>query len=114
VTGDASAPPTANDERLLAPGEVAGRFLTRVENVLDWIKEGKLRAVPGGRLGCRVPESALAEFRTTAYRRENFPGVHHGLHSWPTDQPRSSNLPVPAQSAAEAEALAPRWPFPHA
>jgi excisionase family DNA binding protein len=101
-------------ERLLSPAEVAARFLTRVENVRRWVEEGRLRAVPGGRSGFRIPESALEDFRKTAYRRENFNGVDHGLRSWPADNPQSSNLPVPAQNAGEAEAQAPRWPFPHA
>lgn len=104
----------ASDEVFYSPGYVAARFLTRVENVRQWIEEGRLRAEPGGRHGYRIPESALAAFRAEAYRRERFNGVDHGLHSWPTEQPQSSTLPVPAQNAAEAEALAPRWPFPHA
>ncbi len=106
--------PREQGERFLSPGQVAGRLLMRVEGVLDLINEGRLQAEPGGRSGYRIPERALLEFQRTAYRREHFPGVHHGLHSWPTDQPRSSNLPVPAQNAAENRALAPRWPFPHA
>lgn len=101
-------------DRYLSPAEVAGRLLMRVEGVIDLINEGRLQAEPGGRSGYRIPERALLEFRRTAYRREHFPGVNHGLHSWPTDQPQSSTLPVPAQNATENEALAPRWPFPHA
>ncbi|HLZ69706.1 MAG TPA: hypothetical protein VKV26_07315 [Dehalococcoidia bacterium] len=113
MTIDAT-PPLQQGERYLSPGEVAGRLLLRLESVLELIEEGRLRAEPGGRSGYRIPESALLDFRQQAYRREHFPGVDHGLHSWPTDAPRSSNLPVPAQNAAENEALAPRWPFPHA
>jgi hypothetical protein len=114
VTVESTPLPREQGERYLSPGQVAGRLLMRVDNVLDLIKEGQLRAEPGGRMGYRIPESALLEFQQRAYRREAFPGLDHGLHSWPTDAPQSSTLPVPAQSAAENEALAPRWPFPHA
>ena len=104
----------ASAEVYYSPGYVAAHFLTRIENVRQWIAEGRLRAEPGGRAGFRIPASALEAFRQQAYRREYFAGVDHGLRSWPTEQPQSRALPVPAQSAAEAEALAPRWPFPHA
>jgi hypothetical protein len=108
--GDTSGPP----ERYLSPAAVAGRFLARIETVRRWIDEGRLRTERDAEGGLRVPESALREFQQQAYRRERFNGVDHGLHSRPIDQPESSALPVPAQNAAEAEALAPRWPFPHA
>jgi len=110
----AEGTPPDDEERYLTPAAVAGRFLARIDDVLRWIAEGRLRAERGGRAGWRIPESAVQEFAEQAYRRERYSGLDHGLHSWPTDKPEpSTNLPMPAQTAPEAEALAPRWPFPH-
>src|SRR5579884_4122445 len=108
-----SAAPAAGGERLLSPAAVAGRFLARISDVERWIAEGRLRSVQTPR-GPRVPESALVEFQKQAYRRENFNGVDHGLHSWPDRAAGPQSLPVPVENAGEAFAEAPRWPFPRA
>lgn len=103
----------AEQEEYLSPGAVAAMFLARIDTVLRWIDEGRLPAVRDARGAVRIPARAVRDFQAQAYRRERFNGVDHGLHSWPVDRPASS-LPVPVQSAAEAEAVAPRWPFSHA
>ncbi len=114
MNAEDTKPPMQNgSERYLKPAQVAGRFLTRIEVVKQWIEEGRLRAEAGGRSGYRIPESAVLQFQQQAYRRENFNGVNHGLHSWPTERLESSSLPIPVETAAEGEAAAPRWPFPH-
>ncbi|HEY8836238.1 MAG TPA: hypothetical protein VIO16_00890 [Dehalococcoidia bacterium] len=103
------------DERYLSLGAVAGRFLVRIDDVHRWIGQGRLKTVTGPRGKVLIPESALLEFQRTAYRRENYNGTDHGLHSWPTDIPEVSNLPmIPVQNFQQAEANAPIWPFAHA
>jgi hypothetical protein len=104
----------AETERYLSPAQVAARFLTRIEVVTQWIAEGRLQAEPGGRVSYRIPESAVLAFEKQAHRRENYNGADHGLHSWPNEQPESSALPIPVETAAAGEATAPRWPFSHA
>lgn len=99
-------------ERLLSPAAVAGKFLARIDNVLEWIAEGRLRAVQTPR-GPRVPLSALDAFTADAYRREHFVGVNHGLHSRPNEPAQNSTLPVPADLPAP-EIKDSRWPFPPA
>lgn len=101
-------------ERYLSIAAVAGRFLVTLDNVRQWIADGKLKTVRSPRGSTLVTESSLLDFQAQAYRREAFNGIDHGLHSWRTEEPQSSMLPVPAMGAGEAEALAPRWPFPHA
>ena len=106
-----STPPA---ERLLSPAAVAARFLTRIDNVQRWIDEGKLKAVRDGRGRTRIPESAVRDFQERAYRRENFPGIHHGLHSWPPDTTEAGNLPAVVEAGVDPGLTAARWPFPHA
>lgn len=101
-------------EQYFSPGAVAGRFLVRIEDVYRWIDEGRLQSVSGRRGRPMIAESALLDFQRTAYRRENFSGVDHALHSWPSDDQETTNLPmIPVQNFEQAEAKAPNWPFPH-
>ncbi len=101
-------------ERTLSRGEVAGRLLAALSTVQRWIDEGRLATVPGPRGSVRIPERALLAFEQQAFRRENFNGVDHGLHSWPEDYALSTNALVPVQDAEQAQEDAPRWPFPPA
>jgi hypothetical protein len=101
------------EERLLTPAAVAGKFLVRLNNVMDWIETGAIRSVQTSS-GPRIPTSALQEFASRAYRRENHPGVNHGLHSRPDEPAQNSFLPVPVSGLPGQTVQDPRWPFPPA
>jgi|GEM_PF-5575736 len=116
--GETGTPPHATregtalaGERLLTPAAVAAFFITRVENVLDWIAQGRLRAVETPR-GPRVPESAVREFAHQAYRRENHVGIDHALHSRRNEATRALFLPLPISEEPGQAVEDARWPFP--
>jgi hypothetical protein len=101
------------EDRLLTPAAVAGKFLVRLDSVMQWIESGTLPSVQTPR-GPRVRTSALEAFADTAYRRENHPGINHGLHSRPDEPAQSSFLPVPVSGLPGQTVEDPRWPFPPA
>lgn len=101
------------EDRLLTPAAVAGKFLVRLDNVMQWIESGKLPSVQTPR-GPRVATSALNTFAETAYRRENHAGINHGLHSRPDEPAQNSFLPVPVSGLPGQDVQDPRWPFPPA
>ncbi len=109
----AESTPPPQQERYLSLGAVAGRFLTRIENVHKWVAEGKLKAEPDSRGRLRIPESSVLAFQEQAFRRENFPGLDHGERSWPSRRPAGQNLPVPVETERERELAVQRWPYPH-
>jgi hypothetical protein len=116
--GETGAPPRATSagtapagERLLTPAAVAAFFITRVDNVLAWIAQGRLPTVETPR-GPRIPESAVREFARQAYRRENHNGIDHGLHSRRNEATQTVFLPLPISEEPGQAVEDARWPFP--
>ena len=101
------------EDLLLTPAAVAGKFLVRLDNVMQWIASGKLPSEQTAR-GPRVRTSALEAFAASAYRRENHAGINHGLHSRPDEPAQNSFLPVPVSGLPGQDVQDPRWPFPPA
>jgi hypothetical protein len=68
-------------ERWLTLYEVAGRVLARPDSVRAWVRDGLLPAEDRGRLGLRVPESAVDAFLTQHLRAEGFRSADHSFSS---------------------------------
>lgn len=104
--------PTFNDpdqhETWLTVYEVAGQLLARPDTIQRWVRQGLLPVRDRGRLGLRIPKSAVDEFIIKKLQMtEGFRAADHSLSSGVTDDVLTATE-LPEQSLARQGA---GWPF---
>jgi hypothetical protein len=88
------------DERWLTVYEVAGQLLARPETVKGWVRDGLLESQDRGRLGIRIPASALESFIGRHLDIEGFRSADHSFSSGPATATADEQTPPDAG-----------WPF---
>lgn len=107
TTGHPRLEDAEQSERWLSVYEVASQLLARPETVQRWVREGLLHGEPRGRLGLRIPKSAVAEFMIKRFQSEGFHSADHSFSSGVTDSVLGANT-IPEQSVRRQAA---GWPF---
>jgi excisionase family DNA binding protein len=98
---------TDEHERWLSVYEVASQVLARPDTVQRWVRDGLLRAEQRGRLGLRIPKSAVDQFMLKQYQSEGFRSADHSFSSGTTDEV----LPATAVPEGSLKRQAAGWPF---